>query len=250
MAEMGMTDADYRGAHTGGARRYTWRAPRWLPAALILGVIAVWGAGIWWGVSHIDIGSGVANTEVAAESALADEAAVLRARVEYLTQQSNTLTAERDSLAKRVAALEARPATVMMVPVVMPAAPAADEGEAPAVEPLNLVDPEAPILDLSAEYSTGRVAVAGWAPTALIPSPTSAAAVTPATPGVTVRFFTNGADRYNCTSFTSQAEAQEALAANAPGDPNRMDMNANGVACEDIAYPPTAPRNLTPIPNR
>lgn len=57
-------------------------------------------------------------------------------------------------------------------------------------------------------------------------------------------------DKYNCISFTSQAEAKEALAANAPGDPNRMNMNANGVACEDIAYPPTAPRKLTPISNR
>lgn len=243
MAEMGMADADrYSGAYTGGTRRYVWRAPRWLPAALILGVIAVWGAGIWWGVSHSGIGGGTGSAEVASESALADEAAVLRARVEYLTQQSNILTAERDALGKRVAALEARPATV-----VVPAMPSAgDEVAAVPVEPLNLVNPEAPILDLSAEYSDGRFAYAGWAPAAA-PAP---AATTATAPGAGVRFFTNGADRYNCTSFTSQAEAQEALAANAPGDPNRIDMNANGVACEDIAYPPTAPRNLTPIPNR
>jgi hypothetical protein len=245
MAEMGMSDADYSGV----TRRYTWRAPRWLPAALILGVIAAWGAGIWWGVSHMGSLTGTGSTEAAAESALADEAAVLRARVEYLTQQSNTLTAERDALAKRVTALEARPATVVVTPMVMPAASAPDEGVAPVVEPMTTSLPET---DLTADYSSGRFAVAGWAP----PTPTATAgaaatgAVVPATPSATVRFFTNGADRYNCTSFTSQAEAQEALAANAPGDPNRMDMNANGVACEDIAYPPTAPRNLTPIPNR
>ena len=169
---------------------------------------------------------------------------MLRARVEYLTQQSNTLTAERDALAKRVTVLEARPTTVM----VPPAAPAADEAVAPA-EPMTAGVPE---IDLSAEYSAGRFAVAGWAPPTRTSTAgaASTAAVTPTTPGATVRYFTNGADRYNCTSFTSQAEAQEALAANAPGDPNRMDMNANGVACEDIAYPPTAPRNLTPIPNR
>ena len=33
---------------------------------------------------------------------------------------------------------------------------------------------------------------------------------------------------------------------NGPGDPNRIDMNRNGIACEDIRYPaatatPTAP---------
>jgi len=122
MAEMGFTDAD---GSLGMTRRYTWRAPRWLPAALILGVIAVWGAGIWWGVSRVGSQADIGNTEVASESTLADEAAVLRARVEYLTQQSNTLTAERDALAKRVTVLEARPATVV-VPVVASAA-AADE---------------------------------------------------------------------------------------------------------------------------
>ena len=66
----------------------------------------------------------------------------------------------------------------------------------------------------------------------------------------TSRFVTNGADKYNCTSFTSQAEAQEALAANAPGDPNRLDMNGNGVACEDITYAANTPKNVTPIANR
>jgi len=50
-------------------------------------------------------------------------------------------------------------------------------------------------------------------------------------------FFTNGADRYNCRDFTSMAEAQEALKVNRPGDPNRIDGNNNGIACEDFRYP-------------
>ena len=74
--------------------------------------------------------------------------------------------------------------------------------------------------------------------------------VSSAPTGTSPRFFTNGADKYNCTSFGSQAEAQEALSANAPGDPNKLDMNANGVACEDISYPANTPKDLTPIPNR
>lgn len=50
-------------------------------------------------------------------------------------------------------------------------------------------------------------------------------------------FFTDGADRYNCRSFSSYADAQEALLVNRPGDPNRIDMNNNNQACEDFAYP-------------
>lgn len=55
--------------------------------------------------------------------------------------------------------------------------------------------------------------------------------------GTSSRFFTNGADRYNCRDFTSHEEAQEALAVNGPDDPNRIDMNRNGLACEDFVYP-------------
>lgn len=226
---------------SGVGRRYTWRAPRWLRVALVVGVVGLWGAGIWWGVTQVGNGS----AEVASESAFADEAAVLRARVEHLTQQSNTLTAERDALVKRVADLEAQRAVVAIPQAAVVAS------DALAVESMNVSTP-AP--DSSGEYSIPRFAYrASAGPTAAASTGTPTAPAASATPGLTgtpVRFFTNGADKYNCTSFTSQAEAQEALAANAPGDPNRMDMNANGVACEDIAYAPTAPRNLTPIANR
>jgi len=53
----------------------------------------------------------------------------------------------------------------------------------------------------------------------------------------TTAFFTDGADRYNCRDFTSMADAQEALDVNRPGDPNRIDTNNNGLACEDFSYP-------------
>lgn len=50
-------------------------------------------------------------------------------------------------------------------------------------------------------------------------------------------FFTDGADRYNCRDFASHAEAAEALDVNGPSDPNRIDTNRNGLACEDFKYP-------------
>ena len=61
-------------------------------------------------------------------------------------------------------------------------------------------------------------------------------------------FFTNGADRYNCRNFTSMADAQEALDVNRPGDPNRIDGNNNGQACEDFKYPAAAVATPSVVP--
>ena len=59
--------------------------------------------------------------------------------------------------------------------------------------------------------------------------------------------FTDGADRFNCRHFTSYEEAQEALRVNGPGDPNRIDTNNNGKACEDFKYATaTAPSTAAP----
>lgn len=46
-----------------------------------------------------------------------------------------------------------------------------------------------------------------------------------------------GRDLYDCRDFLSQAEAQAVLRGE-PSDPNRLDGNRNGVACEDYARPP------------
>ncbi len=45
---------------------------------------------------------------------------------------------------------------------------------------------------------------------------------------------TNGQDLYNCASFGSWEEAQAVFEANLPGDPNLIDSNNNGVACEAL----------------
>ncbi len=45
---------------------------------------------------------------------------------------------------------------------------------------------------------------------------------------------TNGQDLYNCASFGSWEEAQALFEANLPGDPNHIDTNGNGIACEDL----------------
>src|SRR5581483_12321833 len=52
--------------------------------------------------------------------------------------------------------------------------------------------------------------------------------------------------KLNCSDFASQADAQAALLAD-PSDPNGLDQNNNGIACEEFfqtnpdATPPAAP---------
>jgi hypothetical protein len=49
-------------------------------------------------------------------------------------------------------------------------------------------------------------------------------------------------DAYNCPHFGSQAEAQAVLRAD-PSDPNRLDADRDGIACESNR----APRDLEPV---
>ncbi len=45
---------------------------------------------------------------------------------------------------------------------------------------------------------------------------------------------TGGRDLYSCHQFDSWEQAQAVYEANLPGDPNRIDSDANGVACEKL----------------
>jgi endonuclease YncB( thermonuclease family) len=82
----------------------------------------------------------------------------------------------------------------------------------------------------------------------LLPAPTATPAPAPtATPRPAAGFdptrYIGQGDRYNCADFRSQAEAQAVLRAD-PRDPNRLDADRDGIACEN--NPP--PRDLTPVP--
>ena len=50
-------------------------------------------------------------------------------------------------------------------------------------------------------------------------------------------------DAYNCADFATQARAQAVLRAD-PSDPNRLDADRDGIACERSP----APRDLAPVP--
>jgi len=86
--------------------------------------------------------------------------------------------------------------------------------------------------------STGRIA----APTTVArPTPTARASMV-IRPTPTARDASVGADRLGCKDFASQAAAQAVLRAD-PSDPNRLDPDRDGVACESNR----APFDRTPV---
>lgn len=76
-------------------------------------------------------------------------------------------------------------------------------------------------------------------------APARTAAAPPPLSGFDPTRYVGQGDRYNCSDFRSQAEAQAVLRAD-PRDPNRLDGDRDGVACENS--PP--PKDLTPVPRR
>jgi len=62
-------------------------------------------------------------------------------------------------------------------------------------------------------------------------------------PGFNPRDYVRQGDRFNCTDFTSQADAQAVLRAD-PSDPNLLDADRDGIACESLP----APRDTVRVP--
>jgi hypothetical protein len=67
----------------------------------------------------------------------------------------------------------------------------------------------------------------------------------PATQGIDASRYLGQGDRYNCSDFASQADAQAVLRAD-PTDPNRLDADRDGIACETSP----SPRDSVPVPRR
>ncbi len=61
--------------------------------------------------------------------------------------------------------------------------------------------------------------------------------------GVVPEDYLDQGDAYNCADFPSQAAAQSVLRAD-PSDPNRLDADRDGIACERNP----SPRDLDPVP--
>lgn len=88
----------------------------------------------------------------------------------------------------------------------------------------------------------GAIERAGRLPS-VAPAPSPTPTAPPAAPGVfDPGFYIGKGDAFNCGDFASQADAQAVLRAD-PTDPNRLDSDRDGVACESNR----SPKDLVPV---
>ena len=200
--------------------------PRWfLPAAG--GAFALWAVTVWWMVASLE-SPNEAQANAAAASAVAiieDDVAALRAEIAALTStvaglgdQVASSEQQRQTLASRVQELESAPAATVM---------STDPDGAAAT--VMSTDPDgdtvivmSAVPDAATIESLQDLLLAGPEPDAEF------------TMNVIDPWFTDGKNLYNCSDFESQVQAQAAYDANAPGDPNYLDGDKNGIACEQL----------------
>ncbi len=205
--------------------------------------------------------SAVALPDLAAPPAAADR---LRPAVDRATQPDPA--ARYPSMAAFVSDLEAIAALVPRgQPVVAPAPPgrwwpvrprqwAVALGGAVAVAALawGIVVFAGPGDASPTPVPTATITLDRLAAPAVHPIPTATLAPTPtpvptttAVPTIEPADYLGQGDAYNCDDFATQAQAQAVLRAD-PADPNRLDGNRDGVACETRP----APKDRTPVGRR
>jgi hypothetical protein len=199
--------------------------PRWIVPVAGLAA-AVWAVAMWWMVASLPAG-GASEAELDLIVARA-EIERLQLDVDELSQEIATLHQQRGELALRVDSLEESRLTSMV------SEPAGQLAGAPPADPT----PEAtPVASEDGDEGEDTEADAEASPTAT-PSPTSeptaTATVEPTPAPATVQYFTDGRDKYSCRDFDSWEEAQAAYEANLPGDPNKIDIDGDGIACEAL----------------
>lgn len=115
-------------------------------------------------------------------------------------------------------------------------APTASLAPTPAAVATNA--PSVPPAAAPATAATTAPTVAPTTRVAVAPAPTAA----PVT-GFNAKDYIGQGDAYNCADFASQAQAQAVLRAD-PRDPNRLDTDKDGIACESNR----SPKDLVPVP--
>ena len=103
---------------------------------------------------------------------------------------------------------------------------------------LGLWSPTTCAGDTQQPADTAAIALAPAPP---VPAPASQQPTTPS--GFDPTRYIGQGDRYNCSAFASQADAQAVLRSD-PRDPNRLGADRDGVACESNP----APRDLVLVP--
>ncbi len=184
--------------------------PRWTAPAIGLAA-AVWALSMWWMVATMP-GSGNSESDLRLVVAQA-EIDQLQVKLDELQQQLGEMHQDRAQLTSRIETLERVPLTAQFASTAPVAGPppeedTSDASEATTEEP----EPEDPG-----------------------PTPTPAPTTTPTpTPTPTVQYTPAATDIYNCRDFDTWEEAQAVYEAGLPGDPNHIDMDQDGIACESL----------------
>ncbi|MAG35324.1 MAG: hypothetical protein CL878_03620 [Dehalococcoidia bacterium] len=136
-------------------------------------------------------------------------------------------------------------ATATPEPTASPVLPAATTTPAPPTPTRSPLPTSTPQPTASPMVPTATTAPPPTStPTPVPPTPTSQPPTETATAsGFDPANFIGQGNAFNCGDFGSQAQAQAVLRAD-PSDPNRLDNDRDGLACEGLP----APKDLTPVP--
>lgn len=192
---------------------------------------AIWAIAMWWMVATLP-SAGASEAELDLTVARA-EIERLQLDMDDLSQEIAALHQVRSELSLRLDAVERSPAVMSAQAAGMLGGPppATAATTAPIEETPTNGDGDADNAEATPTPKPNSTATA--TPTA-VPTAQPTAVVEPTATPTAVQYFTDGRDRYNCKDFDSWEEAQAAYEANLPGDPNKIDIDRNGIACEAL----------------
>lgn len=121
-------------------------------------------------------------------------------------------------------------------PTPKPAAPAPSPAAKVAASP----SPSPAASPVASPIASPAAKPAGAAPAA---SPAAASGPAQTTAGFDPRRYVGQGNTFNCATFQAQADAQAVLRLD-PSDPNRLDPDRDGIACESLP----APSDRNPVP--
>ena len=181
--------------------------PRWTVPVVSLAA-AVWAISMWWMVATMPAS---ANSESDLHLVVAQaEIDQLQVMIDELQQQLGEWHQDRAQLTTRLETLERAPMTAQFAV----AGPPTDDTAAPSGS------------------STRSSASATPTPSA---TPTAAPTARPTATAVpAVQYVPSANDIYSCRDFDTWEQAQAVYEASLPGDPNHIDMDEDGVACEAL----------------
>ena len=195
-----------------------------LPRSAVLGAIIVvgtWALAIFW-VAFTPPGADATSSD--AVELLSAEVERLHGRVEALDAQAAAFEGDRDHLAGS-SDVPGRPiGTAAGTEPTADATPAPTETPEPTPEPTPVPTQEPTPVPTSTPVPAAT-------PTEVADAIEALGDGDPESP-----WYTDGQDLWSCHNFASFEEAQEAYRANLPGDPNLIDGDRNGVACEARNY--------------